>query len=181
MREYLSLIYEKLYPYVIALICTYIIAKYSHLTLLESENLKDALSSIITVTSIIIGFIGAILPVILSMKSDSQVIRYVLQRDKRKLFLKYVKSALLTGFGLIACAIIPYFSDLYKNTFLYVVIPYAVIYMMVCFLCTTYRCLNNMLNLIFKTDEDFHENTEKQPSTAKLQLDQMLKDQQGNG
>lgn len=31
---------------------------------------------------------------------------------------------------------------------------HAVVYMLICFLCATYRCLNNMLNLIFKSDED---------------------------
>ena len=101
-----------MYPYIVAAISVHLIRKSCAIEFFSSENLNDALTAIITVTSIIIGFIGAILPVILSMKNDSKVVQYVFQRDKRKLFLEYIKSTLAIGFLLIVCSIIPYFSDL---------------------------------------------------------------------
>lgn len=174
----LLLLKERIYPYIIAASGAWLIWKFGSIEFLASDNLNDALTAIITVTSIIIGFIGAILPVILSMKNDSKVVRYVFQKDKRKLFLEYIKSTLAIGLILIVCAIVPYFSDLYVDTHFYEIWPYVDIYMVICFLCATYRCLNNMLNLIFKSDDDFLSPSVKESSVRKQKMDQRLREQQ---
>lgn len=49
--------------------------------------------------SIIIGFIGAIIPVILSMKNESKLVKYVFEKDKDNLFRKYM--SITIGIGLI--------------------------------------------------------------------------------
>ena len=104
----MALLKERIYPYVVAVVGVGLIRRSCVIEFFSSENLNDALTAIITVTSIIIGFIGAILPVILSMKNDSKVVQYVFQRDRRKLFLEYIKSTLAIGLLLIVCSIIPY-------------------------------------------------------------------------
>lgn len=177
MKE-MALLKERIYPYVVAVVGVGLIRRSCVIEFFSSENLNDALTAIITVTSIIIGFIGAILPVILSMKNDSKVVQYVFQRDKRKLFLEYIKSTLAIGLLLIVCSIIPYFSDLYEDTFFYKNWPYAVMYMLICFLCATYRCLNNMLNLIFKLDDDLPHSLIREESDVKKDLDRRLQKQQ---
>ncbi len=177
MKE-IALLKERMYPYIVAAISVHLIRKSCAIEFFSSENLNDALTAIITVTSIIIGFIGAILPVILSMKNDSKVVQYVFQRDKRKLFLEYIKSTLAIGFLLIVCSIIPYFSDLYEDTYFYKNWQYVVIYMLICFLCATYRCLNNMLNLIFKSENDLPSSLIKEESEVKKDLDLRLQKQQ---
>lgn len=130
MKE-MALLKERIYPYVVAVVGVGLIRRSCVIEFFSSENLNDALTAIITVTSIIIGFIGAILPVILSMKNDSKVVQYVFQRDRRKLFLEYIKSTLAIGLLLIVCSIIPYFSDLYEDTFFYKNWPYVVMYMLI--------------------------------------------------
>lgn len=178
MMKKILLLKERTYPYIIAAGTVWMIRKFSSVEFLASSNLNDALTAIITVTSIIIGFIGAILPVILSMKNDSKVVRYVFQKDKRKLFLEYIKGTLAIGLILIVCSIVPYFSDLYEETCFYEIWPYVVIYMMVCFLCATYRCLNNMLNLIFKSDDDLPCQSAKEAGIKKQELDRRLMERQ---
>ena len=181
IREKVLLAMERTYPYIIAGIGTYAIWKYGAIDFLSSKNLNDALTAIITVSSIIIGFMGTILPVILSMKNDSKVVQYVFQRDKHRLFLKYIKSALGLGIALILCSIIPYFEDLFEKTALYKYLPYAVIYLLISFLCATFRCLNNMLNLIFKADGEIKESKrseKKEESEQKKMLDRKIRERQ---
>lgn len=91
-----------------------------------------------------------------------------------------IKSTIPVAIGLllIVCSIIPYFSDLYEDTFFYKNWPYAVMYMLICFLCATYRCLNNMLNLIFKLDDDLPHSLIREESDVKKDLDRRLQKQQ---
>lgn len=72
---------ELFYPYILPIGITVPIALI-HTNFLESENLNSALEAIITVSSLIIGFLGAILPVIMSMKNDSKIVKYVFEKDK---------------------------------------------------------------------------------------------------
>ena len=175
MKE-MALLKERIYPYVVAVVGVGLIRRSCVIEFFSSENLNDALTAIITVTSIIIGFIGAILPVILSMKNDSKVVQYVFQRDRRKLFLEYIKSTLAIGLLLIVCSIIPYFSDLYEDTFFYKNWPYVVMYMKAKQLRQSARY--NMLNLIFKSDDDLPHSLIKEESDVKKDLDRRLQKQQ---
>ncbi len=175
------LLIERIYPYLTAAISTLLIRIFCKIDFFASKNLNDALTAIITVTSIIIGFMGAILPVILSMKNDSKVVQYVFQKDKRKLFLEYIKTALGIGLALIIVSIVSYFKDQFTNTCFYNFWQCVIIFMLVCFLCATYRCLKNILNLIFKTDDDLMLSDEKKPSAQKLAMDRLLAEKQKQG
>ena len=172
---------ERIYPYFIATISTLLIWIFCKIDFFASKNLNDALTAIITVTSIIIGFMGAILPVILSMKNDSKVVQYVFQKDKRKLFLEYIKTALGIGMALIIVSIVSYFKDQFISACFYKLWQCVIIFMLVCFLCATYRCLKNILNLIFKTDDDLMLPDEKKPSAQKLAMDRLLAEKQKQG
>lgn len=85
-------------------------------SLYQSKNINDALDAVITVSSLIIGFLGAVLPVIMSMKNDSKLVKYVFERDKDKLFLKYIKQTLIVGVLVIIVSVTVYFRDQYKGT-----------------------------------------------------------------
>ena len=148
---------EKWYPYGIALLLV-IGTFFIKVDFLMSKNTNDALTAIITVASLIIGFIGAILPVIMSMKNDSKFVKYVFEQDKDKLFLSYIKQTMLIGIILIIVAITLYFRDQYMGMCYYKVSVKVCVYFLVCFLLCTYRCLNNMLNLIFSNDDHLRNN-----------------------
>ena len=142
---------EITYPYIISIlvIIPFFIIDNS---LYQSENINSALEAVITVTSLIIGFLGAILPIIMSMKNDSKLVKYVFEKDKDKLFLKYIKHTLVIGIALIVIAMTIFFRDQYAGAWYEKYCVVLLIYFMTCFLLCTYRSLSNMLNLIFSND-----------------------------
>lgn len=142
---------EITYPYIISIlvIIPFFIIDNS---LYQSENINSALEAVITVTSLIIGFLGAILPIIMSMKNDSKLVKYVFEKDKDKLFLKYIKHTLVIGIALIVIAMTIFFRDQYAGIWYEKYCIVLLIYFMTCFLLCTYRSLSNMLNLIFSND-----------------------------
>lgn len=162
---------EMFYPYVISIIPVVGIKKIG-LNLIMSENLNDALEAVITVSSLIIGFIGAVLPVIMSMKNDSKIVKYVFEKDKDKLFLKYIKQTILVGVLLILFAVSIYFRDQFVGKIYEKWCIKLACYALSAFLLCTYRCLSNMLNLIFSNDNEikddsFGEKTEREKEFEK--------------
>lgn len=145
-------IIERTYPFLIPIPIIAVLMR-AGVNFIGSVNLNGALEAIITVSSLIIGFLGAVLPVIMSMKNDSKIVQYVFERDKDKLFLKYIKETLLTGILVISVAVIVYFRDQYQNTIWYKNAIFPLTYILMAFLLCTYRCLDNMLNLIFASDK----------------------------
>ena len=126
--------------------------------LYQSENINSALEAVITVTSLIIGFLGAILPIIMSMKNDSKLVKYVFEKDKDKLFLKYIKHTLVIGIALIVIAMTVFFRDQYVGSWYEKYNIVVLVYFVTCFLLCTYRSLSNMLNLIFSNDIEIRKN-----------------------
>lgn len=116
---------------------------------LESEHLEDALTAMITTASLIIGFIGAVLPVVISLKNESALIRYILDHDTSMLFYRYTKAAVFYGILLIVFAIAAFFHDLYCNTVLNVIVSFMVIFSFFMFILTALRCLLFMLKAAF--------------------------------
>ena len=149
--DYMKKLIEMLYPYVLSVVI-FVLFKFVKNSLYQSKNINDALDAVITVSSLIIGFLGAVLPVIMSMKNDSILVKYVFERDKDKLFLKYIKQTLIVGVLVIIVSVTVYFRDQYKDTWYEKWNIPILAYMLSCFLLCTYRCFSNMLNLIFMND-----------------------------
>lgn len=66
--DYMKKLIEMLYPYVLSVVI-FALFKFVKNSLYQSKNINDALDAVITVSSLIIGFLGAVLPVIMSMKN----------------------------------------------------------------------------------------------------------------
>lgn len=84
--------------------------------------------------------------------SETKLVKYVFERDKDKLFLKYIKQTLIVGVLVIIVSVTVYFRDQYKDTWYEKWNISILAYMLSCFLLCTYRCFSNMLNLIFMND-----------------------------
>lgn len=91
---------EMVYPYVLSVII-FVLFKFAKNSLYQSKNINDALDAVITVSSLIIGFLGAVLPVIMSMKNDSKLVKYVFERGIIELVYIVLQSVVkpgITGF-----------------------------------------------------------------------------------
>ncbi len=156
---FMKKIIEMVYPYVVSFVVLFLFIKFDK-NLYQSANINSALEAVITVSSLIIGFLGAILPIIMSMKNDSKLVKYVFERDKDRLFLKYIKQTLIVGILVIVLAVTVYFRDQYAGTWYEERCISILAYVLSSFLLCTYRCLSNMLNLIFTNDTDLQTSKE---------------------
>lgn len=102
---------ERIFPYMLSLFVV-IFMYCTKLNLTDSKNIDAALDGVNTMAALIIGFLGAILPVILGMKNESKFVKYVFERDEKKLFLKYIKTTILFGLLLVVMTISMYFRDI---------------------------------------------------------------------
>lgn len=143
---------ERLYPYIGAGIITAIL-KALKFDPVNSSNINDIIDGIVTLDSIIIGFIGAIIPVILSMKNESKLVRYVFDRDTDNLFRKYISATICVGLIDVCVSLAIYARDIITNRFAQVSIRVLFLYFFVLFLLCTYRSMTCMLRLLFSDDK----------------------------
>lgn len=108
---------ERIYPFCIALILTFL-AMCFKLNFIDSDKIFDALNGILTITTLIIGFWGAIFPVILNAKNDMNTVKRVFEIDDNGLYSKYMNSVLQSGILLIIVTVTVYFRDSYVDTVL---------------------------------------------------------------
>lgn len=165
MVERIRYYMERVYPYLISGFVLIIVHMW-HIDFTDNADLKEVLNGIVTLDSIILGFLGAIIPVILSMKNESKFVKYVFQKDKQHLFVKYLKITVLTG---IVNAVISLgmhlrgsMSDNVRK-----VVYYFWIFTTLLFVILTYRCMSHMITLVFRTDEE-NEDRLKRASNTKV-------------
>ena len=66
--------WERSYPHIIAMVITITLTDISF-NPIKSKQIDSLVEGIVTLDSIIIGFIGAVIPVILSMKNESKLVQ----------------------------------------------------------------------------------------------------------
>ena len=144
---------ERSYPYLISIIVFILLYKYK-INFISNRNFNDAIDGISTISSLIIGFLGAILPVILGMKNESKFVKYVFENDTNKLFLKYIKENIVFGLLTLFISFILYFKEeiIFQNIKCYLFYFWSSL--IILFLILTYRCLSKMLSLIFSSDNE---------------------------
>lgn len=168
MRK-LKYYFEHFYPYLFAFVII-LLMKQFNICFVKNKNFNDALDGGATVVALIIGFLGAILPVILGMKNESKFVKYVFEKDKKRLFKKYIKATIITGLVSLCLTIIMYFHTDFIKT-LDEIMFYAWVYWLVLFLFCTYRSLSNMINLIFSNDSDLENDRYKDNPKEKTETE----------
>lgn len=155
-KEFALYLLERGYPLIIAL-ATSLVAKVFKINYIDSDGLESALDAVITMSSLIIGFMGTLIPIIIGLKSESEFVRYVFRNDHKNLFFKYIKATISSGIWLIAATVILYFENdikgvLHKNMF------YIWIFLLIYFMLRTYRSMSNTLKLIFDSGKSITNN-----------------------
>ncbi|MED9903581.1 MAG: hypothetical protein UFG06_05295 [Lachnospiraceae bacterium] len=149
-RKKLSYYVERFYPYFIAgIVCLLAYIKKIHV--IDDTNFDSLIDGIITMGSIVIGLIGAIIPVILSMKNESKFVKYVFENDKDGLFRKYFTSSIGIGLLCMAFSLSLYVRDEFNDMVLDIVY-YVWFFLIILFLLLTYRSMKYMIIVIFKPD-----------------------------
>ncbi len=171
--ERLHLFIERMYPYICGAAVYAVLRKYGTQILL-SENLGETLNGIITVDSIIIGFLGAIMPVILSMKNESKFVKYVFEKDENNLFSKYLKETIFWGLISAASSICIHVRDCMGDVVGSIFFAIAV-FSFVSFMCATYRSMSHMITMLFKKDKNNDKPNHRNKSEREIELEKIYK------
>lgn len=172
MKETIKYYCERLYPYVVSFVFTYFFV-YKKIDIIHNKNMNSALDGVNTFAALIIGFLGAMLPVVLGMKNESKIVKYVFEKDEKELFLKYIKSTIKIGLVLVCVTIGLYFRKSFSDATISKIICLW-LFLLGSFVLCTYRCLSNMLNLIFSRDSDLENATISGNSTVKTKQEMEL-------
>lgn len=146
MLERGKYLYEKCYPYIISLLICLILHRYGLINT-EYREIKDALGAALTVATLIIGFVGAVLPIIMGIKSESKYVKEVIESDAKNLFAKYIRATVSSGLCLIGITVALYLERRSADTIDREI--YIWVYIFTVFLLSTYRCISIILKLIF--------------------------------
>ena len=141
---------ERCYPYVISAIISAILF-HLKIDIRMDVNYTELLNGLVNLESIVIGFIGAIMPVVLSMRNESKFVRYIFEKDKKGLFGKYVKSTIFVGLVGTSVSLMMHVRNSMSvriSSFIY----YFWIFTTLLFLFSTYGSMSHMVDLIFSKD-----------------------------
>lgn len=147
---------ERTYPHIIALIMTVVMGILSF-DPLESLQIDSLVDGIVTLDSIIIGFLGAIIPVIISMKNESKIVRYIFDRDTDGLFKKYILETIAYGLIDVCISLTVYMRDIITFDKFIKMLSVLFMYMFFLFVLSTYRSMSCMLKLLFVDDQMLQE------------------------
>ena len=147
-----SIVYylERGYPYALSLIVVVLLWK-SKINYINDKHLYNALDSVLTMTGLIVGFFGAIMPVIMGLKKESKFVMRVFQKDTNKLFQKYIKGTVVVGLFSATLTVFMYFNESFQKQ-VRAYSFYLWIYFFLLFMISTYRSIKYMLELIFSDD-----------------------------
>lgn len=164
---------ERMFPYVISF-CIVLALCSSGTNFAGDKNYNNALNGILTMIGLIIGFLGAVMPVIMGMKNESKFVIYVFQKDQNKLFLKYIKSTIGVGIITAFVTIFMYFKESFSEGAKYYSF-YGWIFLVLLFLLLTYRSIKYMIELIFSDDNEIIKGKTIRTNPSKNQRDVMQK------
>lgn len=164
-------VWERIYPYFISLVIV-VVFKFYEINLINDSNIDNALDGVNTMCALIIGFLGAMLPVILGMKNESKFVKYVFEKDKKKLFLKYLRETIITGLVASLVTIVMYFRDSIDNNRIKDIIFLAWVFITISFMICTYRCLSNMLALLFSDDKTLANSSSNLPFEKRIKTEE---------
>lgn len=166
---------ERAYPYILASVVTRLLML-NKIYLYNSKDFNEVLNGLVTLDSIIIGFLGAIMPVILSMKNESKFVRYVFEKDKKNLFMKYLKVTIFWGLLNSVLSLILHTRDIMtKPENMY----FLWVFVTVIFVSATYRSMSYMVVLLFSKDEHDSDNGDKIVHSLSVERDEQLKRKYG--
>ncbi|MGE7881705.1 hypothetical protein [Bacillus sp. NPDC094077] len=148
---------EKYYPFWISTILTILFVVF-HFTP-KINGFEKVLDGVISFSSIALGFLGALLAIILSI-SKSNVIQhlysYMAQNsgDGRKILFGYFQRGLLTGFAVVILSIGMYVVSKQTLNNYYLLISYLWVFLTSYFVLSSYRIVSILMYTLFKHESE---------------------------
>ena len=156
MKNKIELWWEKLYPHIFGAVIVVLLSLVGF-SPMKSSGINNLIDGIVMLDSIIIGFIGAVIPVVLSMKNESKFVKYVFENDRMGLFKRSISETICYGLADVSISLLVYIKDAINNKFIKFILAKLLIYFFVVFITSTYRSMSCMLKLIFSRDKDLQE------------------------
>lgn len=121
--------------------------------MIQSNHLSDALTGILTFSTLMVGFLGVLLPAVISTRKDSTIIKRFLDTVPPKRFSAFIRNNIVAGLFLNICAIAMFFcNDLLTNEKIRTALAmgWITIFCIVYFIVTTFCVLNILLRLLIE-------------------------------
>lgn len=120
------------------------------------EQFDKILDASINFSSILTGFIGALIAILFSIK-DTDLMKYLFENTKKRILLHYFKNAILTGILIVVFSAILYLRTKFINitimgiTINTIILSVSIwIFLVVYFVLASYRIIDIMMTIIFK-------------------------------
>ncbi|HFJ9494794.1 MULTISPECIES: hypothetical protein [Bacillus cereus group] len=158
--------FEKYYPTVISALLVIVFGCFRFTP--KIDGFEKVLDGVISFSSIALGFLGALLAIILSI-SKSNVIQhlysYMAQSggDGRKILFGYFQRGLLTGFAVVILSIGMYVISKQTLNMYFIGISYLWLFLVFYFVLSSYRIVSVLMYTLFKHES---ENEPYRPETV---------------
>lgn len=166
-------IIESGYPYIGGIVAFFMLWWFK-IDLSISPGLDNALNGIITMASLIICFLGAVLPLIVTARTDSRVVDEVFRLDINGLFFKYIKESVRVGLILVIACIVTYFRSEFSCKVAQKLLVYIDAYLLIVFLLCAFRSYSFIFRIMKLKDLDFKRNQPFAKSECNKELDENL-------
>ena len=144
----------------------------------NSSGIDDALNGIVTMASLVVCFLGAVLPLIVTARTDSKVVNKVFELDSSGLFFKYIRETVFIGLALVITCVATYFRADFPSGRVRSVLFGADVWMFVAFLLCTYRSYRLIFMIMKLEDSDIKRNSAASKTEYNHMLDKDLKELQ---
>lgn len=174
------LYYQIIIPILVTILMVYLCWKHK-IYLWNAKYYIDMLTALITFLSIIISVFGILIPTVFTSKSDGGLIQYFLDSADMKYFVKSIKRVIAGGIVDVLFVCILYAQDIIPRH-IYVGIAILCFYVLVYFLCGSYKYISVMLRLTLETREPYEgkKYMNKMTDEKKRNINEMLRQKYEN-
>jgi len=156
-KNFVCKLWEEKYPLILSLLITVILFIRISYNFCPPQNFGSILNAMITIDSILLGFLGVSLSILLSIK-DRKVVEFLFKNPSREILKTYFRSPIISGFinlGLsMSLNFIEYFTNIFVkpalNISLCKLILVTWIFTALFFVLSSYRIINIVMHIVFK-------------------------------
>lgn len=153
IEEFLFSSYQWIIPAIVTIIIAGIAMKLD-IYPWEGEAYTDMLTALITFQSIIISVFGVLIPILITSKKEGTLAKYFFENADTGEFVKRIRRTIVSGILdiLLLCALYSY--DILPIN-IYIPIGITCLFVLLYFMCGSYRYINIMLRLLIGNDKTY--------------------------